>query len=201
MCKNIDFKKYYDEHDTYVRVREKDSEEYVKYKNDVIHWKLKYLKEVAGELEPASILEIGCATGIVLNHAPFSTHKTNRWGIDISEPNINTAKSDYPDLNFFAGTLEDIIKIDRIKFELVLLSDILEHIEDDIELLRKCSEVGENILLNLPLEKCEEYKNRNYGINDAEGHLRAYDINDARKIIEKAGMKDMLINRYSDITC
>ena len=71
----------------------------------------------------------------------------------------------------------------------MLLSDILEHVEDDVGLLHACGSMGKYVLLNLPLEKVEEYRNRNYGMEDKEGHLRAYSKEDAFKMFVEAGLR------------
>jgi predicted TPR repeat methyltransferase len=182
------YKNFYDEHTEYAQLREQDNQFSFKYKNDVLHWKLKYLIEVAADLNPKNILEVGCAIGFMLDSLPFATPKENRVGIDISGKNILKAREIYPQINFFTGSLDEFIAQNTEIFDLIVLSDILEHLEDDCATLSRCSSVGRHILLNLPLEKCAEYQNRKYGIDDPEGHLRAYSAEDAFALIEKAGL-------------
>lgn len=71
----------------------------------------------------------------------------------------------------------------------MLLSDILEHLEDDVGLLHACGSMGKYVLLKLPLEKVEEYRNRKYGMEDKEGHLGAYGKEDAFKMFAEAGLR------------
>ena len=72
------------------------------------------------------------------------------------------------------------------RFNLIILSDIIEHIEDDLGFLKKCSEISEFVLLNLPLEKSFSQRKRPYGYDDPSGHLRAYSLNDAFSLIRSA---------------
>ncbi len=200
MIMSIDLKEYYDNHIEYKHIREQNSEVWNKYTNDVLKWKLKFLKEVSGSMNPNSILDVGCAVGFMLANLPFNTVKENRYGIDISEQNIITAIEKYHNMNFFCGTISDFRKSNNIKFDVILMSDIIEHVENDLELLNEASAISTYILVNLPLEKCIEYENRNYGINDIKGHLRSYNLQDALKLFKDAKLKiiNYTIKRYVD---
>jgi SAM-dependent methyltransferase len=183
------FEELYNEHPEYVALRERTGEIWGKYKDDVLNYKLKYARELVSDMLYSSILEVGCATGFFLHNFP-SRNGAKRYGVDISSENINTARQLYPEIEFFNGTLTDFRqRYPKARFDLVLLSDILEHVEDDRGLLRECSSIARLILVNLPLEKVEEYKTRNYGMEDKEGHLRAYDKPDAFQMFAEAGLK------------
>jgi len=197
---SINFNEYYDNHIEYKHIREQNSEVWSKYTDDVLMWKIKFLKEVSGSMDPKNILDVGCAVGFMLNNLPYNTAKENRYGVDISDLNIKTAKEKYPCMNFFSGTINEFSKSHNIKFDLILLSDVIEHVENDLDLLNDASNISNYILVNLPLEKCTEYEKRDYGINDIEGHLRAYNLNDAFKLFEEARLKiiNYKIKRYVD---
>lgn len=108
-------------------------------------------------------------------------------------------KKRYPEINFYASNFESFF--DKCsKYDLTILSDIVEHVEDDLLLLKKTAKVSKYILLNLPLEKCEEYENRKYGPKDHEGHLRAYSYEDAEKLVKSAGLniEKYIVKRYVD---
>jgi SAM-dependent methyltransferase len=182
------YEKLYNEHPDYVAVRDKTGDVWSKYKDDVLLYKIKHAHELVHDILYSSILEVGCATGFLLHN--FPGHKTTwRCGIDISTENIISARREYPGISFFAGTLADFLRQQpRARFDLVLLSDILEHVEDDVGLLNACGSIGKFVLLNLPLEKVDEYRDRNYGMEDRQGHLRAYSKADASKMFVKANL-------------
>jgi SAM-dependent methyltransferase len=183
------YEELYNEHPDYVALRDRTGQVWDKYKDDVLHFKIKHAHEFVRDILYSSILEVGCATGFFLHNFP-GRNTSRRYGVDISSENINTARKDYPENWFFAGTLADFKRQHPGgRFDLVLLSDILEHVEDDRGLLRACGSIGKYVLLNLPLEKVEEYRNRNYGMEDKEGHLRAYSKEEAFKMFAEAGLR------------
>ena len=183
------YEELYNEHPEYVALRDKTGEIWDKYRDDVLHYKIKHAHELVRDIPYSSILEVGCATGFFLHNFP-GENTTRRCGIDISSENIISAQREYPAISFFAGTLADFRRQHPgARCDLVLLSDILEHVEDDRGLLRACGSIGKYVLLNLPLEKVEEYRNREYGIEDKHGHLRAYSRGDAFKMFAEAGLR------------
>jgi SAM-dependent methyltransferase len=185
------YEELYNEHADYIAIRDKTGAIWKKYNDDVLYYKIKHAHELVRDIAYSSILEVGCATGFLLHNFP-GQNTTRRCGIDISSENIKAAQREYPGISFFAGTVAGFKRQHPGgRFDLVLLSDILEHVEDDRGLLRACGSIGKYVLLNLPLEKVEEYRNRNYGMEDKEGHLRAYSKEDAFKMFAEAGLKTM----------
>ena len=183
------YAKLYNRLPEYVQLRKRDGEVWEQYMGIVLHWKLKYLKELCVELDYKSVLEVGCGTGDLLANFP-APGKVKKIGIDISTENIIAAKNSYPDISFYSGMAQDVFVTENIKgIDIGILSDILEHVEDDSGLLKDCGNVSKYVVLNLPIEKVPEYANRVYGINDVQGHLRAYSIQDAIDMCERAGMK------------
>ncbi|MBI4645946.1 MAG: hypothetical protein HY738_04950, partial [Bacteroidia bacterium] len=76
-----------------------------------------------------------------------------------------------------------------VTFDIIILSDILEHLPDDTDILKIAGENSKYILLNLPLEKCYEFRNRKYGPDDCRGHLRSYNLYDAKRLIQDSNLK------------
>ncbi len=190
---NFDFTKFYDHQLDYEAFRN-DPEKRREYEI-AVNWKVKNLcKLVAGSLNFSNVLEIGCALGILLNKAADSLSIKNRTGLDISSENIKMAKQLFPECTFIQGTVDNIETLvlkenQRGKFDLVILSDIVEHIPDDLNFMKKVSKISLYVLLNLPLEKCYRNRNRKYGVNDPSGHLRNYDRHDAARLAESAGFE------------
>ena len=184
------FQKKYNEDEEYIKIREKNSTVRAHYLCDIDQWKNKYLKTVlSNDIKVHSIMEVGCATGDLIGRFPSTVPLKKRYGIDISDKNIQFARKEYPDINFFCGRFEDFIKTNKaFNVNVIILSDIVEHVENDVELLQKAGNIADYILLNLPLEKCREFKNRAFGKNDHRGHLRCYDLDDTHRLIKAAGL-------------
>ena len=154
----VNMQKYYNEHESYIERRKEGSKERIEYLEEIDLWKNKYLKSVIPvNYEIETILEIGCGTGDLLGRFSADIPESNRFGVDISNKNIEFAKKRYPKINFCVGTIDDF-HFSKNVFDLIILSDILEHVKNDLELLIKSSELARFIVVNIPLEKC--YANR-----------------------------------------
>jgi hypothetical protein len=68
------------------------------------------------------------------------------------------------------------------------MSDVLEHVEDDIEFLRDAARYADQMLVNLPLEDNWLNCNRAYGPSDVSGHLRKYSLAQGLQLFSDAGM-------------
>jgi SAM-dependent methyltransferase len=201
----MDFEKFYDHQPDYIAFRN-DPSKRVEYEITV-DWKARQLeKAVAGSGPFKNILEVGCAMGILLNNLANRLSIPERSGLDISSANINVAKELYPDVNFIQGIIDDhanaITQSLRIsRFDLVLLSDIVEHIPDDLKFMKDVRGISTFVVLNLPLEKSFRTRNRKYGETDPSGHLRSYNEKDAIELIHSAGydiVKSFTANTFSD---
>jgi ubiquinone/menaquinone biosynthesis C-methylase UbiE len=200
---DFDFAVFYDKQPDYVSFRN-DKEKQKEYKT-LVDWKVRKLTGIIPvNLKFSNILEVGCAFGVLLNSIADRLHIDSRTGIDISGENIKTAGNLYPGCVFFKGTLEDYVKensyvLKNHRHDLIVLSDIIEHIPDDLEFLKLVRKVSEYVVVNLPLEKSFKNRNRNYGIEDPSGHLRCYDKKLAKKLFSDAGFL-MIRNQTSIAT-
>jgi len=194
MTKYIPMNQLYDVHPAYMGRRDLDSEFRKKYLNEIDFWKIKYLAPLLNKrMEINTIVEVGSATGDLIGRFPINVPLQNRYGIDFSFNNISAAEELYPEVNFYCGTFEKFVqeKGKNLSLDIVILSDILEHVKNDCELLKKAGDNSRYVLLNLPLEKCLRTVFRSYGERDLAGHLRAYSLKDAFRLIDCAKLKIM----------
>lgn len=178
---------FYDQHPSYIAKRDSASPEYARWREEMLQWKIpNLLGQIPERLHFDTICEVGCATGELLCLLPVDVPMARRTGFDISSQNIKVARQRFPEASFFA---QDIFTYSDSTFDLVILSDVLEHVPDDASFLRRTAELGRYVLLNLPLEKCFVYRNRRYGPQDYAGHLRAYSLQDGLRLIRRAELK------------
>ncbi len=196
------YRKLYNDHPEYIEFRKQEGKLYQKYLNDVKYWKLKYIEKLIRDPEHQksikNVVEVGCAIGVLLENF-MRDFNLNKVGIDISDKNIDAAKDLFPEISFYKGTLQDYIlanKESNVKTDLVIMSDLLEHVENDVDLLNQAGQISKYVIINLPIEKVPEYKDRVYGVNDVEGHLRAYSVKDALDLCDQAGME--VVKFYSE---
>jgi SAM-dependent methyltransferase len=182
----IDFRALYDgKIAEYVERRDPSSHSAQRIALEVREFKIPNLISV---LPPSfkykTIGEIGCATGEIIATFP-GIDISRRVGFDLSELNVECAKDRFPNTTFVA----DPAQFYRERYDVVILSDVLEHVPDDVQLLREASKVAKILLINLPLEKCLTYMFRRYGPDDPSGHLRWYSLSDGLRLFDRAGLR------------
>lgn len=182
---DIDFAELYDAHNEYIARRVAGSFEQALINLEAVEFKIPNL---IGLLPPnkvlTSALEIGCATGELIGNFPV-VEGGHRCGCDISRANIEAAATRFRDVDFHAG---DFAKMALMQYEGVILSDVLEHVENDVDFLRRASSLGSYCLLNLPLEDNWLNSGRRYGPDDLSGHLRRYSLQDGLDLVNRAGL-------------
>jgi len=99
--------------------------------------------------ENSTILDIGCGRGTLTNNLAKKAQKV--MGIDISKNYIMIAKNRYKKNNL------KFINVDATKYEFkekvdyIILSNVIEHIDDRIEFLNKIKNYGNIILIRVPM--------------------------------------------------
>lgn len=144
-----------------------------------IHWwflaRRRILQELVHNLIPPSkstlVIDVGCGTGA--NIASFAKDYTC-IGIDTSAEGIRLAKRRYTDVRFICGTAPTDLGDAAERAGLILLTDVLEHIEDDVGFLAKllwALKPGACLLLTVPADMSLWSEH-----DVAYGHHRRYDI-------------------------
>lgn len=110
---------------------------HIRSRNDLsernLHW-LKFLLQY--QLPPAKILEIGCAHGSfvgLLQHIGFEA-----YGMEMSPWVIDYAKKTF-DAVLYQGPIETGC-LAQEKFDMIVMMDVVEHLSQPIETLKKCIE-------------------------------------------------------------
>ena len=133
------------------------------------------LQEIARSVCPPAagkrLLDIGCGTGA--NLAAWATEYAVT-GIDISEDAVRMARERYPALDIRRVTEAAEREALAAKSDLVLLCDVLEHVEDEKALLAgiiHAMRPGANCIVTVPADMRLWSPH-----DDAFGHLRRYDM-------------------------
>ena len=138
-----------------------------------------------GEINPHTICEIGCGAGGILaqlrkmlpNHIVFT-------GYDIS-PQAHALSTQFssPRCQFILGDAF----ADASKYDLVLVMDVIEHVEDYFSFLRHAREKGEWKMYHIPLDAYVSGILRGNNSWDTVGHLHLFTIETALKSLEHTG--------------
>jgi 2-polyprenyl-3-methyl-5-hydroxy-6-metoxy-1,4-benzoquinol methylase len=140
------------------------------------------------------ILDVGCGVGTIDFYLSKQGYVIS--GIDISKKAIVAARRnarffDLKNIKFYLGDINNF-KF-KSKFDLILCSEIIEHVLDDkrmlIDLCRNLKKDG-IILLTTPLETAPLYKlslTKSFDIR--VGHQRRYTLAKLKKIANESGLK------------
>jgi SAM-dependent methyltransferase len=102
-------------------------------------------------LAPETVCEVGCGAGEILHqlHLLFSKN-INYTGFEISPQAYELCKErEKENIVFF---LKDFTKEANVFFDLVLLIDVIEHVENMYDFLRTVKEKGEYKIFHIPLD-------------------------------------------------
>nr|CAB3223299.1 arsenite methyltransferase-like [Phallusia mammillata] len=101
--------------------------------------------KTAKALEGVNILEVGCGAGILSE--PLARLGASVVGIDSSAEALEAAKihrgddEDLQSLQYLDSWLEDIVAVGSIKFDCVVASEVIEHVEDYRNFIQMCNKV------------------------------------------------------------
>lgn len=109
------------------------------------------LKE-ATKLRPRSILDVGCGEGFILEKLRESKIGEELVGIDFSKDAIQIGKGLHPKLSLKVGSIYDI-PFKPNSFDLVICSEVLEHLENPEKALLELERVTKkNCIISVPHE-------------------------------------------------
>lgn len=158
---------------TKIDVVQPEGNYYDKYhsSNPIVKWMMANFKKSIKELleilekEPTKICETGCGEGEITTYIKKCMPKAHIDAFDISEKVILNATEQHDNIDFFVGniyTMEVIEPKQRKKhilntneYDLVVCSEVLEHLEEPENALKKINEITANkgyILLSVPNE-------------------------------------------------
>jgi SAM-dependent methyltransferase len=178
----------YDRSREYVSRRDPQSYEALRIQLEVAQFKIPNLISVLPTgFKYEHVIEVGCATGDLLAAFPprLEIQSLRKVGFDVSILNIRTARERYSNIEFLDSDFNDYDG----RADIVILSDVLEHLPNDLGLLQRAGKVATVVLVNLPLEDTWINRRREYGLNDSSGHLRAYSLSQGLALMERAGLK------------
>ncbi|HKG22928.1 MAG TPA: bifunctional 2-polyprenyl-6-hydroxyphenol methylase/3-demethylubiquinol 3-O-methyltransferase UbiG [Blastocatellia bacterium] len=99
-----------------------------------------YFKGVAGDLEGARVLDVGCGGGLLADN--FARAGALVTGVDLSHASLTSAKRHGRDCSLemdFVNARGESIPLADSSFDLVVTSDFLEHVQDLEGVVRECA--------------------------------------------------------------
>lgn len=139
--------------------------------------------DVAKELRPKSVLDLGCLEGYsaltIANHVDSVERVV---GVDLSEDGIELANSRKPlvkaSCEFIKQSIEDYLEQCNEKFDMIICFEVIEHVLDPellIRLIDKVKSDNGQVLISTP-----DFESPVFGKNDVANkcHIRLYTVAD-----------------------
>ena len=134
--------------------------------------------ELLDDIPFKSVLDVGCGRGMLLNMID-KKHDVNLAGSDISKVALDLNARDYPNISFFQLNIMEEALSER--FDVVICSEVLEHLQDYREPLHNLLEMTSRYLIaTVPV--CPLFQS---DIN--MGHMRHFEGQELREVIESQG--------------
>ena len=152
-------------------------------RNDFRNYNLTIL--IASKVNGDSVLDIGCGNSFLLGVLSKRGKKT--FGIENDKELINLSIRINPELNILHGAAEDIDRIFKKKVDAITIIDVLEHIKNDDEQIKKIKNHlnDEGLLIIVVPAYAFLYGNR----DEIFGHYRRYSKSRLIKLLFENGFK------------
>ncbi|MCL6690045.1 class I SAM-dependent methyltransferase [Pseudomonas sp. R3.Fl] len=148
------------------------------------HWyyrsKRAAVQQFLGDIRPSSILDVGAGSGFFSRALLAEGSAGEAWCVDISYPADSDASEAGKPIRFRRS-------VDRLDSDLVLLMDVLEHVDDDVGLLRHYVEKvphGAHFLISVPAFQFL-WSDHDVFLE----HKRRYRLTDIERVAEQAGLE------------
>lgn len=144
--------------------------------------------ELIRKVPHETILDLGCGDGSLLAELSGSFTKSKLAGSDISEEALRIARQNAPGVEFFQLDLSSEKRVER-KFDVVVMSEVLEHIEDDEYVMRQVAPIARHIVVSVPGGPADKVDRR-------YGHFRNYPGRLMAEKLERSGYAIIQHNRW-----
>ena len=131
------------------------------------------IKHLCNDIDANRIMEIGAGDGSILESLDNHGFGLNYYALEISESGINEIKKKK------ISKLKEVKRFDGIKsnyrdneFDLVILSHVIEHVENPRLLISEAKRIGKKLFFEVP---CEDNFRLSYDYRpDKTGHINFY---------------------------
>lgn len=141
------------------------------------------------DLVPESILDCGCGGGM-LAHMFAEKYAVPTVGLDLAESSVQRARARYvhDGLSYRCGALADV---EDQSFDLGLMFDVFEHVEDYIGFLRTARSKAGRWLFNVPMDMtvASLLQGSYQRMRESVGHLHYFNDVSAIATLETAGFR------------
>lgn len=158
------------------------------YHMDQSHWhtqgRARIIREAVEKIYPAMILDVGCGTGIMMK----ALQDYDITGIDVSQAAVDYCRRE----NMEVYHTSELLPFHW--YDLVLLTDVAEHVKDDVSLFNDCALFSDRMIVTVPAY------NWMWSIHDdLNEHYRRYTKKSLTKALTAAGWKIDSISYFNTL--
>lgn len=140
-------------------------------------WKAKHVAEIIrkNDLDFETICEVGCGTGEILLNLAAAFPEARFSGYEISPHAYRRAKS--KETNRVRFHLANLIEEDGPHFDILVIADVVEHVEDYISFLKSLKDRARYKVIHVPLDLSVQSVLRAWpimGLRESVGHLHYF---------------------------
>lgn len=167
--------------------------------------KFEDLGRALGLLPPcSSLLDVGCGSGHLLVRVANFLKPTRALGIDLSKSGIEFARKQHQNQNIDWQCLNVFDLNFEQRWDLIILSDVLEHVEKDIDLLKFLLTKAHFVLIRVPIEdNLVNWAFRKFSNFDPwedsrkrYGHVHHYSVENLIRLTKTVGSNVLDISLY-----
>lgn len=140
-------------------------------------------------VSPSTVCDVGCGAGEVLRQLQSRLGgQSTFWGYDISPQAIEMAKSRANEKLHFC--LLDFSEVRNAHFELILVLDVIEHLQDHFGFLRALKNKGRHKIFHIPLDLSVQTVLRKRALlkrREMYGHLHYFTRETALETLRETG--------------
>lgn len=134
------------------------------------------------------VLDLGCGDGSLLAELSRKMKTDSLAGADISREALSIFRRNLPGIEFFQTDLNGQVILNR-RFDVIILSEVLEHLENDETLLKQIAPLCRHVVISVPGGSPDRIDRR-------YGHVRNYSGRLISKKLERNGFDVILHKRW-----
>lgn len=153
-------------------------------------WKAKNILKIIqrNSIFPNTVCEIGCGAGEILRQLRENMNGVTFYGYEVSPQAFKLCNARTSDRLHFK--LKDILEEEKIFFDVILMIDVIEHIEDYLGFLRKTRSLSTYKIFHFPLDLSVQSVIRSSPIlknRENVGHIHYFTKDLALQILKDTG--------------
>lgn len=155
-------------------------------------WKARQVEDIIdrNNLPMSTFCEVGCGTGEILLNLSRKYPDVRFTGYEIAPHAYQRAKAkETPQLSFQFG---DVLEEKDARFDVVLIADVIEHVEDCIGFMKGLKDLGRYKIFHIPLDLSVQSVYRGWPISNLRknvGHIHYFFKDTALDALKDCGYK------------